>query len=145
LYSTGLVSGMAVDDDDDEDDEVFIKATFDDVEVPLLWDPGARKNLLPASLFDHDKLKKRFRSASGHPIRSSGPRRFDLQVNGHVLPFTAYVTENNLAMVGRPFTKKCSVRSDGNRVQEIVYHDKCKSKVIYQVSQQNRQKEHGAE
>ena len=55
------------------------------------------------------------------------------------------MTENNLAMVGQPFTKKCSVRSDGNRVQEIVYHDKCRSKVIYQVGQQNRQNEHGAE
>ena len=133
LYATGLVSGdLVVDSDDDEDDEVFIKATFDDVEVPLLWDPGARKNLLPANLFYHPNMKKRFRSASGHPIRSSGPQRFLLKVNGHSIPFVAYVTENNLAMVGRPFTKKCSVTSDGNRVREIVYHDKGKSKVVYQ-------------
>src|SRR5699024_11573638 len=107
------VVGEDVSDSEDEDDEVFIDAKFGDVKVPLLWDPGARKNLLPASLFEHNDLKKRLRSASGHPIRSSGPKRFDMQVNGHVIPIVAYVNENHNTLLGRPFTKRCSVRSDG--------------------------------
>src|SRR5699024_2554916 len=83
VFMLHSVVGEDVSDSEDEDDEVFIDAKFGDVKVPLLWDPGARKTLLPASLFEHNDLKKRFRSASGHPIRSSGPKRFDMQVNGH--------------------------------------------------------------
>ena len=33
------------------------------------------------------------------------------------------VTENDITLLGMPFTKRCSVRSDGKKVQEIVLHD----------------------
>ena len=54
-----------------------------------------------------------------------------MQVNGHVIPIIAYVTENDITLLGRPFTKRCSVRSDGKKVQEIVLHDENGPKTIY--------------
>ena len=114
--------------DTDVDDEIFIQANFEEVNVPMLFDQGAHKSLLPANLFESSNQKKRFKSASGHSISSSGAKRFYLIVNKHIIPITAYVTEGDLAIIGRPFTKKCSVVSNGEFVQSITYNDKGKSK-----------------
>src|SRR5699024_10367262 len=100
-------------DSDQSEDEVIIKGKIKGRPVSLLYDMGAKKNLLPARLFPSSSMTTRFKSATGHPIRSSGAKRFELQVNGRKTPIKAYVNDYDLSILGRQFTKKCKVTSDG--------------------------------
>lgn len=113
-------------------DAIFIKGTISGKPIELLWDPGAVKTLLPASFFPGAKLEKRFSSATGHPIRASAPKMVTLVVNGSPLQIEVHVNDYNLALLGRPFTKRCSMRSNGEKVVQVVYHLRGKDVVIFE-------------
>ena len=118
---------------EDENDEIIIDAEFEGKQVPMLFDPGAKKNLLPAKQFKSPtmEMRPRFRSATGHIIKSSDPKRFKMGVKGATIPIKAYVNDKNLSILGRQFTKKCSVTTDGQNTKEIAYHDKGTKTVVY--------------
>ena len=112
----------------------IIKATIGDIEVELLYDTGAKRNLLPAAKFRTQNMvmKPRFRSASGHAIMSSEPGLFTLTINRAKITVEAYVTDLNLAILGLPFTGKCDTFTNGKCTEKIVYHEGEKQVVVYQ-------------
>src|SRR5699024_1011061 len=118
---------------DDEDDEIMIGAEIEGDPVPMLFDPGAKKNLLPAKQFTSPAMvmRPRFRCATRHIIDSSDPKKFKMDVKGSSIPIKAYVNDKILSILGRQFTKKCSVETDGQNTKEIVYHDKGTKAVVY--------------
>src|SRR5699024_7382953 len=58
-------------------------------------------------------------------------KKFKMDVKGSSIPIKAYVNDKNLSILGRQFTKKCSVETDGQNTKEIVYHDKGTKTVVY--------------
>ena len=133
--SNYVVSALYSDasESEDENDEIIIDAEIEGKQVKMLYDPGAKKNLLPAKQFkspDMD-MRARFRSATGHIIKSSGPKSFRMDVKGASIPIKAYVNNHDLSILGRQFTKKCSVSTDGHNTKEIVYHNNGAKTVVY--------------
>src|SRR5699024_4663943 len=122
---------------EDENDEIIIDAEFEGKQVPMLFDPGAKKNLLPAKQFKSPTMvmRPRFRSATGHIIKSSDPKKFKMNVKGSSIPIKAYVNDKNLSILGRQFTKKCSVTTYGQNTKEIAYHDKGTKTVAHKGSE----------
>ena len=85
----------------------------------MLYDPGANKSLLPNKLFPSTGLKKKFRSATGHPIKATDPKLVNLEVNGSSLPIKIHINDQDLSILGRQFTKKCSVVTDGKQKGDL--------------------------
>src|SRR5699024_11532375 len=75
--------------------------------------------------------RPRFPSATAHIIKSSDPKRFKMSVKSATIPIKAYVNDKDLSILGRQFTKKCSVKTDGHNTKEIAYHDKGTKTVVY--------------
>lgn len=113
-------------------DAIFIKGTINGQPISFLWDPGAVKTLLPANLFPDEPLEERFSSATGHPILASAPIVTKFTVNGTPLQIEVHANSSGLALLGRPFTRKCSVFSDGEKVVKMVYHHKGVDTIVYQ-------------
>ncbi|KAH9403288.1 hypothetical protein TYRP_015171 [Tyrophagus putrescentiae] len=113
-------------------DAIFLEGTINSQQISFLWDPGAVKTLLPASFFPDEPLEERFSSATGHPILASAPILTKFTVNGTPLQIEVHANSSGLALLGRPFTKKCSVFSDGEKVVKMVYHHKGVDTVVYQ-------------
>src|SRR5699024_12829241 len=99
----------------------------------ILYDPCAKNNLLTVKQFKSPTMvmRPKFRSATGHMIKSLAPKKFKMDVKGSSIPINAYVNDKNLSILGRQFTKKCSVETDGQNTKEIVYHDKGTKTVVY--------------
>src|SRR5699024_1479429 len=96
-----------------------------------------KKNVSHAKQFKSPTktMRPRFRSATGHIIKSSDPKKFKMNVKGSSIPIKAYVNDKNLSILGRQFTKKCSVTTDGQNTKEIAYHDKGTKTVVYKDSE----------
>ena len=52
-------------------------------------------------------------------------------VNGSSLPIKVHINDHDLSILGRQFTKKCSVVTDGKHTKKVIYHDDGKRTVIY--------------
>ena len=122
-YPTVHFHSVTVNAGGEDDDTIFIQGRINGKEVSLLFDTGAKINLLPSWLFVGEQFewKSSFRSASGHIIQGAGPRCVELQCQGGTILIEAFVTPLNLAILGSPFTKRCTTESDGDMVTRITF------------------------
>ena len=120
------------------EEEILIDTKVDGKEVQMLYDPGSDQSLLPPSLLPDVKMKKRFSSASGHPIKAFGPVKVDIEMNGETVPIKAYVNDCNLAILGRNFTGRTSTQTDGKSTTKVTLHHNGKKTVIFRKTENNK-------
>jgi hypothetical protein len=116
---------------DHVDEPLVIKGSVKDQPVKMLLDTGAKPNLLPSKFAPQAEMRPRFKSATQDTIKASRPMEFELKVNGNTIPIKACTNDQNLSILGRDFTRKCSMLSDGNKIKEVIYHRGGKRSVIY--------------
>ena len=112
-------------------DDINIKAVIGGKPLCLKYDTAAAEVLVPASLFPGYEMNRKFWSASKHVIRAAGPIVMDMVVNGKTFPVKAYVNEANLAILGKPFTNRCSTISDGTTTRKVTLHLRDEDIVVY--------------
>jgi len=110
--------------EEDDSDEVFIKGTIEGQPVTMFYDPGSRATILPYNfLKDPHNLKRKFSSASGHPIETTGPRMFTFSVKGYKIRLKAHITNSAMAILGQPFTRRCNKMVDEKGTRTLTYVD----------------------
>src|SRR5699024_3701974 len=84
-----------------------------------------RETLPPASSLGPHELEKRFPFPFGPPNRSSGPKPFHIQSNGHGNPNIPSVTQNAISLPGHPIRssgpKRFDMQVNGHVIPIIAY------------------------